>query len=158
MPTLNRVTTNVSASLEELARKLVSSGPHKVEVTPRRVRAQFDGVFLFDTTSARHVWEHQYYPQFWVPVTAFAPGVLTKGKAVDADGSAFMGTAKGSTKSTDRVLIFEKGPLDGLVRLEFKAAGRFFHGSELSVLILFWLSIYWCVVFECKLTAARCVV
>ena len=50
--------------------------------------------------------------------------MLTKGKALDSDGCAFLGTAKGNAKSTDRVLIFEKGPLEGLVRVEFKAAGR----------------------------------
>lgn len=118
------MSADIRPSLEELAQKLITSGPHKVEVTPRRVRALFDGVFLFDTTSACHVWEHKYYPQYWVPATSFAPGVLTKGKAVGSDGSAFLGTAKGNAKSTDRVLIFEKGPLEGLVRVEFKAAGK----------------------------------
>jgi hypothetical protein len=120
----NRIPADIRPSLEELAQKLISSGPHKVELTPRRVRALFDGAYLFDTTSARHVWEHQYYPQFWVPATSFAPGVLTKGKAVGSDDFAFLGTAKGNAKSTDRVLIFEKGPLEGLVRVEFKAAGK----------------------------------
>jgi len=109
------------SDLESLALKLISSGPHKVEATPRRVRALFGGVWLFDTISARHVWEHQYYPQFWVPVSSFAPSVLTKGKAIDSNGSAFLGVVKGNTKTTDRVLIFEKGPLEGLVRVEFKA-------------------------------------
>lgn len=117
-------TVDIVSSLESLALKLISSGPHKVEATPRRVRALFDGAFLFDTISARHVWEHPYYPQFWVPATSFAPGALTKGKAIDSNGSAFLATAKGNAKSTDRVLIFEKGPLEGLVRVEFKAAGR----------------------------------
>jgi hypothetical protein len=95
-----------------------------VEVTPRRVRALFGGAWLFDTTSARHVWEHQYYPQFWVPVTSFAPGALTKGKAIDSNDSAFLGTVKGNAESTDRVLVFEKGLLEGLVRVEFKAVGK----------------------------------
>ena len=116
--------TNILYSLESLALKLISSGPHKVEATPRRVRALFGGVWLFDTISARHVWEYQYYPQFWVPISSFAPSVLTKGKAIDSNGSAFLGVVKGNTKSTDRVLIFEKGPLEGLVRVEFKAIGK----------------------------------
>jgi hypothetical protein len=30
---------------------------------------------------------------------------------------------KGKSRSIDRVLIFEKGPLEGLVRFEFKALG-----------------------------------
>lgn len=96
-----------------------------MEGTPRRVRALLDGDWLFDTISARHVWENQHYPLFWVPVSSFAPGVLTKGKAVNGAGrSAFLGTVKGGAKSTDRVLIFEDGPLAGYVRVEYKAVGR----------------------------------
>lgn len=48
-----------------------------------------------------------------------------KGKAIDSEGSAFATTAKGKGKETDRVVIFEKGPLEGLVRFEFKALGEF---------------------------------
>jgi hypothetical protein len=87
------------------------------------VRGLFDGVFLFDTTSALWVWEHKYFPQFWIPISAVAAGVLTKEAAVDADKSAFSATVKGKSKSTDRILVFEKGPLEGLVRFEFKALG-----------------------------------
>jgi hypothetical protein len=78
---------------------------------------------MFDTTSARHVWEHKYFPQFWVPIEAVNPGVLTKGDALDSDSSAFRAVAKGKEKTTPRVLIFYKGPLAGLVRFEFKAMG-----------------------------------
>jgi len=52
------------------------------------------------------------------------PGVLTKGDALDSDASAFRAVAKGKDKTTERVLIFEKGTLAGLVRFEFKAMGR----------------------------------
>ena len=78
---------------------------------------------MFDTTKAKWVWEHQYFPQFWIPIDAVNPGVLTKGQAFDSQGSAFSATAKGKGKSTERVIIFEKGPLAGLVRFEFKAMG-----------------------------------
>lgn len=113
-----------TSSLETLATNLIKFGPVKVESTPRRVRGLFDGVFLFDTTSAQWVWEHKYFPQFWIPFSAVSSSVLTKGKAIDSEGSAFAATVKGKGKSTDRVLIFEKGPLEGLVRFEFKALGE----------------------------------
>jgi hypothetical protein len=116
--------TNPSLSLEKLAATLITTGPVKVESTPRRVRALFDGIFLFDTTSALHVWEHKYFPQFWVPVSAFAPRVLTKGEPYDPDGVAFRGAVKGKGKSSDRVIISENGPLKGHARVEFKAAGE----------------------------------
>ena len=52
------------------------------------------------------------------------PNVLTKGDAFDSDASAFRAVAKGKDKGTEQVLIFEKGPLAGLVRFEFKAMGK----------------------------------
>lgn len=88
------------------------------------MRALFDGVWLFDTIEAQHVWEHKYFPQFWVPLKAVNQGVLTKGDAFDAAQTAFKAVAKGQEKSTPRVIIFEKGPLAGLVRFEFKSMGK----------------------------------
>ena len=35
---------------------------------PRRVRAQKDGRWVVDTTSAVYVWEHEKYPQYYLPV------------------------------------------------------------------------------------------
>lgn len=70
------------------------------------------------------MWEHPYYPQFYVPNSAIRSGLLTKDDAVDDDQSAFLATLNGKRRSTNRVLIFEKGPLSGLVRFEFSALGK----------------------------------
>jgi uncharacterized protein (DUF427 family) len=35
---------------------------------PRRIRAQMDGRWVVDTTSAVYVWEHEKYPQYYLPV------------------------------------------------------------------------------------------
>lgn len=51
--------------------------------------------------------------------------MLTKGEAYDAEGSAFKASVKGKERVTERVVVFEKGPLAGLVRFEFKAMGKF---------------------------------
>ncbi|KAH8808105.1 hypothetical protein F5884DRAFT_752658 [Xylogone sp. PMI_703] len=118
------------ADLETLANTLISNGPVKQEETPRRVRALFDGVWVVDTIEARHVWEHKYFPEFWVPVKSVKEGVLTKGEAYDAEKSAFKATVKGQAKSTPRVLIFEKGPLAGYVRFEFKAMDAWFEEDQ----------------------------
>lgn len=72
------------------------------------------------------MWEHPYYPQYYISSQAVKPGLLSKNDPVDKDGSAFFATLKGSTKSTDRVLVFEKGALEGLVRFEFSAMGEFY--------------------------------
>ena len=106
-----------------MAQKLLANGPHKLEKTTRRVRGLYDSAYIFDTTEARHVWEHPFFPQFYVPSTAMKPGAVTKNEAVDKEESAFLATLKGTTKSTDRVLSFEKGPLAGLTRVEFAAMG-----------------------------------
>ena len=70
------------------------------------------------------MWEHPYYPQFYIPTSAVKDAVLTKDESVDKEESAFLATLKGEHKSTDRVIVFEKGPLAGLVRFEFAALGR----------------------------------
>jgi hypothetical protein len=36
----------------------------------RRIRAVWNGNFFLDTADAVYVWEHQYYPQFYVPRSA----------------------------------------------------------------------------------------
>jgi len=118
------------SDIETLANALISNGPVKVEATPRRVRALFDGVWLFDTIEAKHVWEKKSFPQFWVPLKSVAEGVLTKGDAFDSEKTAFKATAKGQEKSTPHVVIFEKGPLAGLVRFEFKSMDAWFEEDQ----------------------------
>lgn len=85
---------------------------NKIELTARSYRR------------AQYVWEHPYYPQFYVPISAIKSGLLTKDDAVDEEKSAFLATLKGESRSTNRVVTFERGPLSGLVRFEFGALGR----------------------------------
>ena len=59
-----------------------------------------------------------------MPSVAIKSGLLTKDDAVDEDKSAFLATLNGDSRSTDRVLTFEKGPLSGLVRFEFAVLGK----------------------------------
>lgn len=42
------------------------------------------------------------------------------------DDGISMGTLAGDRKLADKVLIFEKGPLSGLVRIEMEALGMYF--------------------------------
>lgn len=39
--------------------------------TPRRIRILFNGIYIADTCEAKYVWEHPYYPQYYLPRTAF---------------------------------------------------------------------------------------
>lgn len=63
-----------SLSLKELALRLAQNGPFKTLHTPRRVRILFRGACLADTlgtSGAVLVWEHEYYPQLYLPESAF---------------------------------------------------------------------------------------
>lgn len=119
-----------NADLIELARSLTANGPHKIEPTTRRVRGQFDAHWVFDTTSAYHVWEHPYYPQFYVPTTEIKGFRIVREEAVDHDERVYVASVRpegqgnhGEGKVLRRVLVFEQGQLEGLVRLEFKELG-----------------------------------
>ena len=109
-------------SLKKLASQLLANGPHKMEKTSRRVRAIYTNEYVFDVTTAHHVWEHPYYPYYYVPTTSVKLN-LTKGNSTDESNMAYHGTLIGHGRSTDHVLLFEKGPLAGLVRFEFDAMG-----------------------------------
>lgn len=111
-------------SLKELALKLLAEGPQKHERTPRRVRGLFDQIYIFDTLDACYVWEHPFFPHFYIPASAVKAGMLSKTDSVDEDNSAFLATLRGTNKSTDRVISFQKGPLAGLVRFEAAAMGE----------------------------------
>lgn len=103
--------------------KLPPNPPHKIEVTPRRVRALFDHQYIIDTTSARHVWEHPYYPVYYFPIDAVKPDILTVDRSHALGEGVFGATLKGERKSTDKVLVFESDVLAGLVRIDKEALG-----------------------------------
>ncbi|OCK85698.1 DUF427-domain-containing protein [Lepidopterella palustris CBS 459.81] len=118
-----------SSDLARLAKKLIVEGPQKHERTPRRVRGLLGGHYAFDTIEAHHVWEHPYFPQFYIPATSITSDAkLTKdSKAVDGtSGSAFLANLSVGDKSTDRVIMFEDGPLKGLVKIDFPAMDQWF--------------------------------
>lgn len=114
------------ADLTTLAKSLILNGPSKIEPASRRVRALYDGIFIVDSTSAMHVWERNLsHVQFWLPLRDFKTDAVIKGPNLDDDGFAYQSTVRGKGgKSTDRVVVFEKGPLEGLVRVEFGAMGE----------------------------------
>ncbi|KAF2451946.1 DUF427-domain-containing protein [Karstenula rhodostoma CBS 690.94] len=123
-----------TSDLTKLAQKLASEGPHKIEATPRRVRALFGGAYVLDTTKAYHVWEHPYYPQFYIPTTALTPSAnLTKTSSVPGTADkVHYGTLSSTNKSTnkkhttDRVLIFATKTLHNLVKIDFAALDQWF--------------------------------
>ncbi|RDA93752.1 hypothetical protein CP533_0203 [Ophiocordyceps camponoti-saundersi (nom. inval.)] len=117
------------ADLYELATFLTANGPHKVLPTSRRLRVVFNRVVIVDTTSAVFVWEHDKYPQYYVPATALVSCAVRDKRLVENKKAAVVELTVGGPGSdevtTDRVLRFANdpglGPLTNLARLEFGA-------------------------------------
>ncbi|KAI9150025.1 hypothetical protein HJFPF1_09777 [Paramyrothecium foliicola] len=57
------------ADLLEFAKRLLGDGPRRVQPASRRVRVIHNGATIVDTVKALHVWEHDYYPQFYIPLS-----------------------------------------------------------------------------------------
>ncbi|GAB7359499.1 hypothetical protein MBLNU230_g6144t1 [Neophaeotheca triangularis] len=57
--------------IQDIALKMATQGPHKTLPTPRLVQIVFAHTYIARTTSALYVWEHPYYPQFYLPTSAF---------------------------------------------------------------------------------------
>ncbi|KAI1136534.1 DUF427-domain-containing protein [Hypoxylon sp. FL0543] len=116
-------------NLHDLGKKLVEEGPLKSLPTSRRVRILFNGEYVADTTSALYVWEHEYYPYFYVPRKSITRNLDTPGSD---PGSYSVATLQVGHKTTDRVIVFgdELNPrskaLEGMVRIEFGAADAWF--------------------------------
>jgi len=114
--------------LMSLGEKLTTEGPHKIERTPRRIRGLLNGVYVFDSLEACYVWEHSYYPYFYIPKKDFANGALQK-LDEGSDKGYWLGRLSAGGKTTDRVLGFEGG-LKGLVRVEVGAIDAWFAEDE----------------------------
>lgn len=77
-------------SLRHLARSLASRGPLKTLPANKRVRLLFNGALIADTSDALYVWEHEYYPQYYLPMKSFVKPAgfdvtLTHGEAIKDD-------------------------------------------------------------------------
>ncbi|KAF2181019.1 DUF427-domain-containing protein [Zopfia rhizophila CBS 207.26] len=122
------VTKTDTSDLIKLAQRLVIDGPHKYQATPRRVRALLNGKYAFDTIDAYLVWEHPYYPQFYIPTTSFTShAILAKSSPISGtNGGAHLGKLTIGGKSTDRVIIFSTDNLKDLVKVDFEEMDQWF--------------------------------
>ncbi|KAF2221546.1 hypothetical protein BDZ85DRAFT_265578 [Elsinoe ampelina] len=100
--------------IPSLARHIATKGPHKVLPTPRRIRLLLGGSYIADTTSAKFVWEHPYYPQYYLPQSAFGDKYVKKGQNVEVEGKkvATLWALENGGKKTEEVVAFDQG-LDG---------------------------------------------
>jgi uncharacterized protein (DUF427 family) len=141
--------TTLPSSLEDLALKLAKEGPYKILPTTRQIRLLFNGVYIAKTTEALLVWEHPYYPQYYLPKTALFESTnhrINQGKAIKSpgDGSTAATTiahyntisvgdrSTSDLRETSDLIIFADdlsgpaAPLRGLAKINFNAIDRWF--------------------------------
>ncbi|OAQ70933.1 WSC domain-containing protein [Pochonia chlamydosporia 170] len=123
----------LGSNLADLASYLLTNGPRKVYPASRRVRVIHNHTIIVDTSKAMHVWEHDGYPQFYVPLSELRNCSKRDTQLIRSDGVARAAVVEVTIPSrngikevkTDRVLRFTDdkslGALAGLVRLEFGA-------------------------------------
>ena len=95
----------------------------RVEPAPRRVRGYLGHELVFDTTSARYVWEVPYYPQYYIPL-ADVRGEFLKDENHPQTvqfGRSRPHSLVGDGQSHDSAArVFDgDGPVAGLVRFEW---------------------------------------
>jgi uncharacterized protein (DUF427 family) len=138
-------------SLTEIASQLAVQGPVRIEPTNRRIRGLLCGVWVFDTTEAQYVWQHQHCklqftiasweqgtqrsantladPYYYVPLKALeaGPGTVTK-KETDPRGF-WIGTLSQGHK-TGEIAGFTTGVLEGLVKINTTALDDWYSEDE----------------------------
>ncbi|KAF3059261.1 hypothetical protein GL218_04597 [Daldinia childiae] len=121
---------SAKSDLLKLGKSLLENGPVKTLATPRRVRILFNNVYVADTTSAVYVWEHEYYPYYYLPIESFTSNL----RSLPGNGNPQYWTAAlhVGSRTTDRILVFGDAlspsckPLEKMVRVEFAAADVWF--------------------------------
>lgn len=98
------------------------------------MRALFNGHYIIDTIEPYWVWEHPYYPQYYVPFAALKTGgaaKVEKTEAIQEKGIkvATMLKITVADRSTNEGIYFEDieqcGKVRGLVKVTFGAMGEF---------------------------------
>ncbi len=102
----------------------------RVEPAPRRVRGYLDDVLVFDTVSARYVWEFPYYPQYYIPFTDVRADLLRDeqhAQKVQFGASRVYSLVGSSTTHESAARVFDDGDgvVAGLVRFEWASLAWF---------------------------------
>ncbi len=103
---------------------------------PQRVRATLGGETVLDSVSTIYVWEHPYFPQFYVPATDVRTEFLTDDRqTIETDqGTAAVQTlAVGGDTRRGAARLLTSSPIDGLAmtyRFDWDALDRWFEEDE----------------------------
>lgn len=107
----------------------------KIVQTEKRVRGLLNGQWIFDTTSAKLVWEIPYFPFYWIPRKDFLP--VAEFKADSAISGIQSSTSKLSAggKAVDTLLVPDgyNTDLRGHVKIEFKDLDAWYEEQEVCL-------------------------
>ncbi|KAK8173808.1 hypothetical protein IWX90DRAFT_154650 [Phyllosticta citrichinensis] len=119
-----------------LAHHLLSKGPVKTLPSSRRIRILINGTYIADTTQALYVWEHDRFPQYYVPLSSFKKDSWTKTESIDNDDASLLRITAGD-QSIERVIAFSTSldkhdksdlihALQGMARVEFSSVDQWY--------------------------------
>ncbi|MCI2423237.1 DUF427 domain-containing protein [Saccharopolyspora sp. K220] len=105
-----------------------------VEPSAKRVRAYLGGRLVADTRRPRLVWEHPYYPTYYIPVedvrAELRPTGETRHTEGLGDGDVYDVLADGATAEGAAVRFAGSTDLKDLVRLKWGAMDQWFEEDE----------------------------
>jgi uncharacterized protein (DUF427 family) len=93
----------------------------------RRIRALLDDRVVLDTTDAIYLWEFPPYPQYYVPLTDVADGILTD----TGETKEFAhGVARVHTAGAGQAWVYDDGVAKDRVRFQWNALDSWFEEDE----------------------------
>jgi uncharacterized protein (DUF427 family) len=109
----------------------------QIELSPKRVRVLLGGEYVADTTGALLVWEHPYYPTYYLPLADVRADVLrdtgrTESR-IDGVDAAVHDVAVGDRTAEGAALVLNDPPVEqlaGTVRLRWSNMDAWFEESE----------------------------
>jgi uncharacterized protein (DUF427 family) len=113
-----------------------SRGSVRVEQGPKRVRAYLNGELVADTRTPFLVWEHPYYPTYYVPASDVRASLIPTGEIAHSPsrGDGQVLHVKVATATAERAALqYPDSPLEGLrdlVRLDWNAMSEWFEEDE----------------------------
>lgn len=109
----------------------------RVEPGPKRVRVLFGGSYIADTTGVLLVWEHPYYPTYYIPRADVRETVLhDTGAAEHVAGrgeAAVHDVVVGDRRAEGAALVYDATEIDDLratVRFDWQAMDAWFEEDE----------------------------
>jgi len=110
----------------------VFNKPH-IEHCFKRVRALFGGAFVIDTTKAKLVWEHKFYPQYYFPNSELPAQFLDDGsKLVPTEGVTKFDVVVGEKRAPGAIIVYGDliGERAGLFKVKFDSMDMWYEEDE----------------------------